>query len=243
MYSYVPQYFSVIKSPSETIGAFAEVIDRDARHYLIASIAVACGPEVVAKAAINTYIHSLSDAVRNDNLYNGNFIDNYKQTIKELIERMNGKINDAGERLRVQPVMSMTAVAIDPEGQASFCQIGNTFAVLCKPENTVLATRPMTNEIDLGKAGLQAYQEDRVTITALGSNRTIFPRFTKTVITEDTDVFLLSSGFSRNLSWTVNTINTTKTKTALADILVKEIEKERGLACTDAVVSIHPIAG
>lgn len=241
MLSYEPQYRSVKKSPSELIGAFAEVIDRVDKHYLIASIATACGPSVVAEAAINTYIHLISDLANDDALYESNFIDSYKRRIKEIIEWLNQKIFDAGERLRVQPMMSLTAVGIDADGQASFCQVGNTYAVFCQSEKTILATRPMTCDYDYSKAGLQTYPEDKTTITALGTSRTVFPHFTKTTITEDADVFLLSSGFSRNMSRTINTFNTTATKSALSDVLMKEIEQARGIACTDAVLAIHPI--
>lgn len=241
MLSYEPQYRSIKKSPSELIGAFAEVIDRSDKHYLIASVATACGPSVVAQAAINTYIHLLSDIVKDDALYESGFIDVYKRKIKEIIEWLNLKIFDTGERLQVQPMMSLTAVGIDADGQASFCQVGNTFAVFCQSEKTILATRPMTSDYDYSKAGMQTYHEDKLTITALGTSRTVFPHFTKTKITEDSDVFLLSSGFSRNMSRTINTFNTTATKSALSDVLMKEIEQARSIACTDAVLSIHPI--
>lgn len=240
MLTYDCQYKEVRRNSSEKIGAFAEVSDKDAGQYLVAAIAVATGPIAVGEAAINTCIHRLEEITKDETIYCPDFIREFKARMTSLIEQLNNTIFTAGQRLRVHPLLSLTAVAIDPEGQSSFCQIGNTLAVLCNQENTFLATQPMTNEKDLQKAGLPTFPIDGTTVTALGINHTIFPKFTKTVVNGQSDIFLLSSGFSVNLRGTISTITETKAKAALPEILIKSIAETRGLACADAVLSIHP---
>lgn len=240
MLTYDFQYKDAHRNPSEKLGAFAEVIDREAEQYAIASIAVATGPIALGEAAINTYIHSLETLVNNEALYSPDFIKEFKAHMTETVEHLNSTLFSAGQRLHVHPIMSLTAVAVGPDGQASFCQAGNTIAILCNQEKTFLATQPMTNEKDLKKAGMSTFPIDRTTITALGINHMIFPKFTKTVLTEESNVFLLSSGFTIDMSRTMDVISNTKAKAALPEILIKAISESRGLACSDAVLSIHP---
>lgn len=234
------QYKESRANPGEKIGAFAEVTERDAGQYLVACIAVSAGPPALADASINTCLHRFEEIIKDDVLYSRDFIRIFKGQVTAMVEQLNKTIFNAAQRLRVHPLMSLTAVAIDPAGQTSFCQIGNTFAVLCNQENTFMATQPMTSESDFLRGGLQVFPIDRTTITALGINHTIFPKFTKTVVDQHSSIFLLSSGFSISLRETIDVINATQSKTALPDILMQSIAERRGLACSDAVLSIHP---
>ncbi|MBQ1735364.1 MAG: hypothetical protein II038_10935 [Lachnospiraceae bacterium] len=240
MLTYDCQYKEQRNNPSEKVGAFAEVVDREDGQYLIACIAVASGPIAIGDAAINTCIHQFENMSKDEMLYCPEFIKEYKARVTAIIEQLNKTIFDAGQRLQIHPLMSITAVAIDPNGQSSFCQIGNTIAVLCNEGKTFMATQPMTTEKDFQKAGIQTFPVDKNTVTALGINHTTFPKFTKTVVNDKTSVFLLSSGFSIDLRRTIDVISKTQAKAALPEILIKSISKSRGLACADAVLSIHP---